>query len=220
MTNTITLPRSVVEQALDLVHYLEALNSSTRQQKMDLICALRAALEQPDHPGQHLDMVPAGWKLVPVEPTEDMLAAVAWPGCAATDWEHMLAAAPQPPVVKQPQVEQEPVACLVRTRSLRTPSDISADGKNHFCDWGAWEPESLAYGRAVTDPSRNTGPGHCYEMRLLYTRPQPKREPLTDAQINDHRLALPYNGEDLPDPWDFKQGVRAAERAHGIGGEL
>lgn len=48
---------------------------------------------------------------------------------------------------------------------------------------------------------------------------QPKREPLTDAQINGHRLALPYNGEDLPDPWDFKQGVRAAERAHGIGGE-
>ena len=48
---------------------------------------------------------------------------------------------------------------------------------------------------------------------------QPKREPLTDAQINDHRLALPYDGEDLPDPWDFKQGVRAAERAHGIGGE-
>ena len=53
----------------------------------------------------------------------------------------------------------------------------------------------------------------------LYTHPQPKREPLTDAQINDHRLALPYDGEDLPDPWDFKQGVRAAERAHRIGGE-
>ena len=48
---------------------------------------------------------------------------------------------------------------------------------------------------------------------------QPPRQPLTDAQINDHRLALPYDGEDLPDPWDFKQGVRAAERAHGIGGE-
>ena len=53
----------------------------------------------------------------------------------------------------------------------------------------------------------------------LYIRPQPPRQPLTDAQINDHRLALPYDGEDLPDPWDFKQGVRAAERAHGIGGE-
>ena len=57
-----------------------------------------------------------------------------------------------------------------------------------------------------------------YESRPLYTRPQPC-QPLTDAQINDHRLALPYDGEDLPDPWDFKQGVRAAERAHRIGGE-
>ena len=52
----------------------------------------------------------------------------------------------------------------------------------------------------------------------LYTRPQP-RQPLTDAQINDHRLALPYDGEDLPDPWDFKQGARAIERAHKIGGD-
>ena len=51
----------------------------------------------------------------------------------------------------------------------------------------------------------------------LYIRPQPPRQPLTDAQINDHRLALPYDGEDLPDPWDFKQGVRAAERVHRIG---
>ena len=57
-----------------------------------------------------------------------------------------------------------------------------------------------------------------YESRQLYTHPQPQREPLTDEQIN-HRLALPYDGEDLPDPWDFKQGVRAAERAHGIGGD-
>lgn len=38
-----------------------------------------------------------GWKWVPVEPTEEMLAAVPWPGCARTDWSHMLAAAPTPP---------------------------------------------------------------------------------------------------------------------------
>ena len=53
----------------------------------------------------------------------------------------------------------------------------------------------------------------------LYNNPQPPRQPLTDEQINDHRLALAYDSEDLPDPWDFKQGVRAAERAHGIGGD-
>lgn len=41
--------------------------------------------------------VPSGWKLVPVEPTQEMLAAVSWPECARTDWEHMLTAAPTPP---------------------------------------------------------------------------------------------------------------------------
>jgi len=41
--------------------------------------------------------VPEGWKLVPVEPTPEMLATTSWPGCAATDYAHMLAAVPQPP---------------------------------------------------------------------------------------------------------------------------
>lgn len=41
--------------------------------------------------------VPGGWKLVPVEPTQEMLATVTWPECARTDWMHMLTAAPTPP---------------------------------------------------------------------------------------------------------------------------
>ena len=41
--------------------------------------------------------VPHGWKLVPIAPTPEMLATTSWPGCAATDYAHMLAAAPQPP---------------------------------------------------------------------------------------------------------------------------
>jgi len=40
--------------------------------------------------------MPPGWKLVPEEPTEEMLAATSWPGCAKTDYRHMLRAAPQP----------------------------------------------------------------------------------------------------------------------------
>ena len=88
-----------------------------------------------DHPEQSLDMVPAGWKLVPVEPTEEMLRSSC--GCESpamfreslrreTDerltaemveriirrhlasYRAMLAAAPHPPVVEQPQGEQEP----------------------------------------------------------------------------------------------------------------
>lgn len=65
-----------------------------------------------DHPEQHLDMVPAGWKLVPVEPTRDMLttwikAPVVSNTTAPGLYRAMLAAAPQPPVVEQPKVEQE-----------------------------------------------------------------------------------------------------------------
>ena len=37
------------------------------------------------------------WVMVPVEPTAEMLAATSWPNCAATDYAHMLAAAPQVP---------------------------------------------------------------------------------------------------------------------------
>jgi len=37
------------------------------------------------------------WVMVPVEPTPEMLAATSWPNCAATDYAHMLAAAPQAP---------------------------------------------------------------------------------------------------------------------------
>ena len=80
MTNTITLPRSVVEQALDALKIghesahncaetfhiemagykqqrHEALDAEVKQIS-DAIGVLRAALEQPqDHPEQHLDMV-------------------------------------------------------------------------------------------------------------------------------------------------------------------
>ena len=37
-----------------------------------------------------------GWQLVPIEPTPEMLDAVAWPNAAKTDYAHMLAAALKP----------------------------------------------------------------------------------------------------------------------------
>lgn len=55
------------------------------------------------------------------------------------------------------------------------------------------------------------------EVAQRHANPQTKCQPLTDAQINDHRLALPYDGEDLPDPWDF-QARREIRSAHRIGG--
>ena len=40
---------------------------------------------------------PAGWKLVPIEPTPEMLAATSWSGCAGADYAKMIAAAPDIP---------------------------------------------------------------------------------------------------------------------------
>ena len=117
----------------------------------------------------------------------------------------MLAAAPQPPVVEQPQVEQEPVAYYVMNGAALFQLFRSKS-----------QADALAYDLQKRHDLSGS-PAH-FHVVPLYTHPQPC-QPLTDAQINDHRLALPHDGEDLPDPWDFKQGVRAAERAHGIGGE-
>lgn len=52
----------------------------------------------------------------------------------------------------------------------------------------------------------------------LYAAP-PKRDPLSDAEITAIRRSMPFDDEDLPDPWDFAHGFRAAEKAHGIGGQ-
>lgn len=54
---------------------------------------------------------------------------------------------------------------------------------------------------------------------VAFDRPQTKRKPLSDEQINQIRRAIPFDEEDRPDPWDFSQGFRAAEKAHGIEGQ-
>ena len=115
-TNTqefVTLPREVVEQA---IRSLERYCFDVVVTK-EVHAALRTALEQPqNHIPDAGNMAPAGWKLVPVEPTREMLAAACRDGVelngrpvwkhtvdvqAAWRWGQMLAAAPQPPVVEQ-----------------------------------------------------------------------------------------------------------------------
>ena len=120
MTDTITLPRSVVEQALEALNPTASGNwtSTIALNAEAAIHALRAALEQPNHIAQHLNMVPEGWRPVPVEPTDSQIRAAQdtwWHACnSEMYWDQiyaaMLAAAPQPPVVEQTQGEQEPVA--------------------------------------------------------------------------------------------------------------
>ena len=71
----VTLPREVVEWAVEVLFCTDSKEGSTTyENELEAVKKLRAALEQPkNHIEQHLGMVPAGWKLVPVEATEAML---------------------------------------------------------------------------------------------------------------------------------------------------
>lgn len=52
--------------------------------------------------------VPAGWKLVPVEPTREMLVATNWANDPAAGYRAMLVAAPAPPAAEQPDAVKVP----------------------------------------------------------------------------------------------------------------
>ena len=110
----------------------------------------------------------------------------------------MLAAAPQPPVVEQPQVEQEPVAYYVMNGAALFQLFRSKS-----------QADALAYDLQKRHDLSGS-PAH-FHVVPLYTHPQPKREPLTDEEINTiwrnstHRTTV--------------EVVRAIEAAHGIGGE-
>ena len=166
-------------------------------------------------------MVPAGWKLVPVEPTRGMCVAGAMAGVKHEDVPYfiylaMLAAAPQPPVVEQPQGEQEPLFWY------RPRSNGMYEGPLHKSqiervrkESGGWVP--------------------------LYTHPQPKRQPLdtdmwpeypapsvrpvyaTSANTKSVRDGFEVGGYEKTPPlftksqlYDYALNVL---RAHGIGGE-
>jgi len=65
--------------------------------KMSTARLAEEILEWQADSAQPAGTIPEGWKLVPVEPTEEMLIATSWPKCAKRDYEHMLLNAPQPP---------------------------------------------------------------------------------------------------------------------------
>ena len=74
----------------------------------------------------------------------------------------------------------EPVAALIRHRSLQTEARIAHDGCDHYSDWSDWEPATVQHALAVTDPARNTHP-LLWEARLLVDcQPQPaaQQEPV------------------------------------------
>ena len=159
-----------------------------------------------DHHEQHLNMVPEGWKLVPVEPTIPMLhradgltcidfAALGEEGAFDLDelkeiYRAMIAAAPQPPVVEQPQGEQEPVAWLFQHEET---------GLTELVD-----VQQVEWGFGKNNPRwQKIGP--------VYTHQHPPRQPLTDEQIDA------VYGDTVG--YSYIEFARAIERAHGIWGE-
>ena len=89
------------------------------------ISELQAELEAVGAGGvQALSAAPVGWKLVPVEPTQEMLEAPsnAWPADAKVTWTAMLAASPTPPA-EQPAME----SVLVDGIAYPTPAPVAGE---------------------------------------------------------------------------------------------
>ena len=104
----------------------------------------------------------------------------------------------------------QPVAALMRSRSVTTWPHLSVDGKTHYSEWGDWLPTTYKHAKAVTDPSRNADPV-CYEMQPLYaeapTVAQPAQEP-----VRVEAVATVQAGEDgLYLDWLIEGGICALE---------
>ena len=117
-SNTITLPREVVEQAINALFCTDSQEGSWAYVfELKAVDELRAAMEQAD--AIITTSVPTGWKLVPVKPSMTMTqtalnASRRWAECDAplprgrelwaadVCWVSMLDAAPQPPELEKP----------------------------------------------------------------------------------------------------------------------
>ena len=83
----------------------------------------------------------------------------------------------------------EPMAALVRSRRIRTPAHCAFDKKDHYSEWSDWEPCTLSYARAVTDPARDKGLLPLYEMLPLCI-PQAPSVPATPEPVKAERDQL------------------------------
>ena len=230
--------------------------------------ALRAALEQPD--AGPTATTPAGWKLVPVEPTRGMLDAAHKDLVRDAEIDMMLkgihsamlAAAPQPPkhydqqaldlcmtcgwktmipgdcclncARQKPQVEQEPAAwrccppgeCSYR-QLHRTDScpreDLPAAPQLPVVEQpqGEQEPVASLADAIRAEPTELIRKWRVLELIKDHTRPQPK--PLTDEAVLGvaKSIEIQFDSERLNEQIDdILAFARAIERAHGIGGDL
>lgn len=101
----------------------------------------------------------------------------------------------------------EPVAALVRSRRIRTPAHCAFDKKDHYSEWSDWEPCTLSYARAVTDPARDKGLLPLYEMLPLciHQAPSVPADVVRDAEryrwLRDHdHWPAPFSSSQEPEP--------------------
>lgn len=253
----VTLPREVVELAIEALFCTDSEEGSTAyENELKAVKKLRAALKQPqDHIEQHLGMVPAGWRLVPVTPTPEMIRVMcAYDGTQYSntfdsddfkeDYRNMLAAAPQP---QADQPAMTPIAQRKLDSLLAGGYTISGYSVYHerkhqhgfvtgagLVGW--WRPEGVEYPlpqgeqlkgcHKIDKPCRvgkwNFGVGNLCrrvieEAQRQYNNPQPKRDPLTDEQIDAIADAMPGGLEGFMKGWGWRQFARAViEAAHNI----
>ena len=195
MTN-ITLPRSVVEQALNALECSETpFHRPQYDVEVSTIATLRAALEQPKvtapQPKPEWAKTKSTWVVdhlrhatfFDADQIGEMIDFAAASAAAAPQ----LPVVEQSSVVEQPQGEQAPVAWTVAGQVQNWARDFSAYRTKHY-------------------------------VRPVYTHPQPKRESLTDAWIESTLQDIRQDSRHTS--WSrAKALVRATERAHNINHE-
>ena len=171
MTDKITIDRSVLEQALEAL-WLTDSEEGTEASERELLSirALRAALEQPQG---------------------DPVGCLPLDGRGGYNFQ-------QPPVVVQPQVEQQTRYLAGGARYKVTHLAFAG-----YCIHGL-PREMLGQWVAFVDATDN---------KHMDSR-QPPRQPLTDKQIDAIMMPLTKN-----QPYSWRKFARAIERAHEIGGE-
>ena len=152
----VTLPREVVERALAALDAEDPYRAAV---------ALRAALDQPqNHVFDAGNMAPAGWRLVPVEPTRDMLtnwikADVVSNRTAPDLYRAMLDAAPSAPAENNltcsfsPDLQKcgAPAAIELADDQIDAIADAMPGGLEGFMKGWGWRQ----FARAVLEATHN-----------------------------------------------------------------
>lgn len=196
----VMLPREVVEQAIEALFCTDSEEGSTAyENELKAVKKLRAALDQPQ--ANQPAMTPIAQRKL------DSLLAEGYTisgysiyheqkhqhgfvtGAGLVGWWR-----PEGVEHVQPQGAQEPFTVLVRKRSWLANQ------------WEAAPRGFPDYGRSWADERVN-----------VYTHPQPKREPLTDEQIDAIADAMPGGLEGFLRGWGWRQFARAVlEDTHNI----